>query len=90
MTHQQFMRIVRDEITFDEWRMIEDVFKYHPVIKKATAADIQYLYQKFGLQLFYDMRNTAQRARELQYKIDEAKGLAEEYERLYNNLCPRR
>lgn len=58
MTYEEFTTIAKREISTTEYHeVVEPVYNYHPVINdKLTAAK---LYDLCGLQVFRDMRPTA-------------------------------
>lgn len=58
MTYEEFTTIAQRKISTTEYHeIVEPVYNYHPVIRdKATAAK---LYDLCGLQVFRDMRPTA-------------------------------
>ena len=71
MTYEEFTKLARRRISIDEYsKIVEPVYNYHPAIPdKETAAK---LYDMCGLQVFRDMRKTAdsaERFREEQRKI---------------------
>lgn len=59
MTYEEFRALARRRISIDEYKKtVEPVYNYHPAIpNKETAA----LYDLCGLQVFRDMRQTADR-----------------------------
>lgn len=60
MTYEEFRALARRRISIDEYKKtVEPVYNYHPAIpNKETAAA---LYDLCGLQVFRDMRQTADR-----------------------------
>lgn len=60
MTYEEFTTLAQRRISIDEYKKtVEPVYNYHPAIPdKETAAK---LYDLCGLQVFRDMRETADR-----------------------------
>lgn len=60
MTYEEFTELAKRKITTEEYHdLVEPVYNYHPAIpNKKTAAK---LYDLCGLQVFRDMRETADR-----------------------------
>lgn len=58
MTYEEFTALARRRISIDEYReIVKPVYDYHPAIpNKKTAAK---LYDMCGLQVFRDMKGTA-------------------------------
>lgn len=92
MTAQEFIdlaKIKASDITWDEFRIINEVYTHHPSISETDGkAQVVYLFKTFGMQIFYDMRQTAIKAQELEHKQNEARLLAQEYKRQLDRMRP--
>lgn len=84
MTYEEFTALAKREISTEEYReTVEPVYNYHPAIpNKETAAK---LYDLCGLQVFRDMKPTAERVaqleaeeREINRKMNELRGRLDE------------
>lgn len=89
MTKQEFEILSKNEVTDDEFKIINEVYTHHPCIDNVQGkSQVVRLYNEFGIQLFYDMRRTAQRAVDLENKALCARLEAEEWERQLSLMRP--
>ena len=84
MTYEEFTALAKRKISAEEYHeTVEPVYNYHPAIpNKETAAK---LYDLCGLQVFRDMKPTAERVaqlaaeeREINGKMNELRGRLDE------------
>lgn len=72
MTKDEFIsKITTDKIpTDEEYDVIETVYAFHPCIDNVKGKEqIAELYSKFGFRVIKDMKETAEKARQLEDKI---------------------
>ena len=92
MTYEEFTELAKRKITTEEYyEIVEPVYNYHPAIpnKKAAAK----LYDLCGLQVFRDMKGTAdcvaQLAKEqnsIRAKMDGLRGRLDEIENIVHEM----
>lgn len=68
-------------LTDEQYRVIESVYTYHPAISETKGkTQVAWLMANLGLSVFYDMLPRAEKAMELEEKIQAAKSEARELE----------
>lgn len=86
MMQSEFEKLIGKHVDPDDYRVIEYVYMYHPVINNVTGKkQIADLYKIGGMALIGDMVRTAKRAeklenqmRELRYELDSLQARMEE------------
>lgn len=93
MTYEEFTALARRRISIDEYsKIVEPVYNYHPAIPdKETAAK---LYDMCGLQVFRDMRQTADRVawfseeqRRIRGEMDGLRGKMDEINNILHGMA---
>lgn len=93
MTYEEFRALARRRISVDEYsKIVEPVYNYHPAIPdKETAAK---LYDLCGLQVFRDMRETADRVawfekeqRKIRGEMDGLRGKMDEINNILHEMA---
>lgn len=92
MTYEEFRALAKREIsTAEYYEIVEPVYNYHPAIpNKKTAAK---LYDMCGLQVFRDMKETADRVarlakeqRRIRAEMDGLRGKLDEIENIVQEM----
>lgn len=66
MEKREFEEMTGTPVSDEDYRVIEMVYMWHPVIKNTSGKDeVAELYKSFGMAIFYDMYPRAERAFEL-------------------------
>lgn len=93
MTYEEFRALARRRISIDEYsKIVEPVYNHHPAIPdKETAAK---LYDLCGLQVFRDMRETADRVawfekeqRRIRGEMDGLRGKMDEINNILHDMA---
>ena len=85
MTREEFNERVKKEVPEKEYKVIEFVYQFHPLISETEGKDqVAYLYKNFGIGIFEEMEEKAAAAKELEDQIRQTRikleKLKEEYE----------
>lgn len=89
MTRQEFNdRLSSCKVVSDEaYKIIEFVYNHHPIIDPVKGKEqIAMLFDNFGMRIIKDMLPTAERAKELEEKIREARHVMHTLEKELNDL----
>lgn len=74
MMKNEFEELVQTTLTQKEYNIIEKVYMYYPNISDTKGkAQMKYLFDNFGMQVFIDMLPTALKGEEYYTSIQKAK-----------------
>lgn len=87
MTKQEFEERIGKAISDSDYRVVETVYTFHPVIDNVLGKDqIAELYKIGGMRVMRDMLDTAKTAMEIESNITSLRGMLAEAESLYKAL----
>jgi len=69
----EFEQRISHEISQEDYEKIETVYGYYPANKELSKDETAEMYLKFGMRIFNDMLPRAQKVRELEMQIRNAK-----------------
>ena len=99
MQKQEFEERIERTVTDEQYKVIEEVYMWHPSIRNTSGKDeVAELYKSFGMTIFHDMLPRAKKAHELdellrnaqrevqriQEEIEELKKMGETYKKPYD------
>lgn len=90
MQKQEFEERIERTVTDEQYKVIEEVYMWHPSIRNTSGKDeVAELYKSFGMTIFHDMLPRAKKAHELDELLRKAQRevqrTQEEIEELYNS-----
>ena len=66
MQKQEFEERIERTVTDEQYKVIEEVYMWHPSIRNTSGKDeVAELYKSFGMTIFHDMLPRAKKAHEL-------------------------
>ena len=81
----EFEKRIDDTVTDEEYKVIESVYQWHPVISEVEGKEqIATLYKNFGMVIIKDMLPRAEKAREIEGRLRAARI---EVERIQDELA---
>lgn len=87
MMKEEFEQRIGQAVSDSDYKVIEAVYTYHPVIDNVLGKDqIATIYKSGGMRIMRDMLPTAEQAKQLESEIAQLRGTIEEKERIYNAL----
>ena len=91
MQKQEFEERIERTVTDEQYKVIEEVYMWHPSIRNTSGKDeVAELYKSFGMTIFHDMLPRAKKAHELDELLRnaqrEVQRIQEEIEEL---SCPK-
>lgn len=93
MQKQEFEERIERTVTDEQYKVIEEVYMWHPSIRNTSGKDeVAELYKSFGMTIFHDMLPRAKKAHELDELLRnaqrEVQRIQEEIEELHpTSLC---
>lgn len=70
MMREEFVKLVKCEVTQAQYDVVEIVYAFHPSISNTKGKEqVAYLFVNFGMRVFLDMLPTAKQAQELELQI---------------------
>ena len=67
MQKHEFEERIESTVSDEDYKLIEFVYQFHPVIRNVSGKDE--LYKSFGMALFRDMEPRAKKAKEVEEKM---------------------
>ncbi len=87
MTKQEFEERIGKTISDSDYRVVETVYTFHPVIDNVLGKDqIAELYKIGGMRVMRDMLESAKTAMEIESNITSLRSMLAEAEALYKAL----
>lgn len=87
MMKEEFEQRIGAPISDSDYKVIETVYTYHPVIDNVLGKDqIATIYKAGGMRIMRDMLPTAEHAKKLETEITQLRGMIAESERIYEAL----
>lgn len=87
MMKEEFEQRIGQAVSDSDYKVIEAVYTYLPVIDNVLGKDqIATIYKSGGMRIMRDMLPTAEQAKQLESEIAQLRGTIEEKERIYNAL----
>lgn len=76
MQKQEFEERIERTVTDEQYKVIEEVYMWHPSIRNTSGKDeVAELYKSFGMTIFHDMLPRAKKAHELDELLRNAQRL---------------
>lgn len=73
MQKQDFEERIERTVTDEQYKVIEEVYMWHPSIRNTSGKDeVAELYKSFGMTIFHDMLPRAMKAKELDEQLRKA------------------
>lgn len=93
MQKQEFEERIERTVTDEQYKVIEEVYMWHPSIRNTSGKDeVAELYKSFGMTIFHDMLPRAKKAHELDELLRnaqrEVQRIKEEIEELSRGNAP--
>ena len=90
MYHLKENGFADDCVPDSHYKLIEKVYTYHPAISETTGkAQVAWLYANLGITVFLDMEATADKAAEIEKKMQHAREMLEQSQKEMSQLkCP--
>lgn len=87
MQKQEFEERIERTVTDEQYKVIEEVYMWHPSILNTSGKDeVAELYKSFGMTIFHDMLPRAKKAHELEQLRENRMELEAEIEGKENAL----
>lgn len=87
MQKQEFEERIERTVTDEQYKVIEEVYMWHPSIRNTSGKDeVAELYKSFGMTIFHDMLPRAKKAHELDEFLRNAQ---REVQRIQEEIPPR-
>ena len=87
MQKQEFEERIERTVTDEQYKVIEEVYMWHPSIRNTSGKDeVAELYKSFGMTIFHDMLPRAKKAHELDELLRNAQ---REVQRIQEEMSPR-
>lgn len=95
MQKREFEKMIEQPVSDAEYKVIETVYQWHPSVKEVSGKEeVAELYKSFGMAIFHDMLQRAEKNRELENKLRHAQAEVErikaEMEELSRGNAPER
>ena len=87
MTKTEFEERIGKTVSESDYKVIETVYTFHPVIDNVLGKDqIATIYKAGGMRIMRDMLPTAEYVKKLETEITQLRGMVAESERIYEAL----
>lgn len=90
MKKREFEYLIGEDISDENYKVIETVYKFHPSIQEVSGKDeVAELYKSFGMTIFLDMLLRAERNRDLERDLSYAQAIVEQIKEEKEKLLKR-
>lgn len=73
MCKEEFQNLVGMEVSYEDYKIIEKVYNFHPVVNEVSGKkEVAELYKSFGMVVFYDLLPRAEEYCELNERLNQA------------------